>query len=124
MTSNLDYSFLSLSKLIDHNRLDRNHFNNFYHVFVTGKTNTNVSGSFVCQLAKFVLKFEQQAVSIHELFFFRWIVRGNVFFKVCNTLNNLVFANNEVFLTDLFQKLCVFVVSKQELCVLVCRSIR
>jgi hypothetical protein len=58
MTTNLNYALFGLTKLINHNRFDRNHFNHFYHVLITRKTYANMSGSFVSQLTEFILKFK------------------------------------------------------------------
>ena len=71
-------------------------------MFVASETNSNVCGRFVCQLPKFFLQFEQQTVGVHKFFFFCWVIWRYILFKVSYTLYNFVFANNEVFLTDLF----------------------
>jgi hypothetical protein len=43
-------------------------------MLVTGETDSNVGGSFVCQLPEFILQFEQQTVGVHELFFFGGVI--------------------------------------------------
>ena len=67
-------------------------------MLVTGETDSNVGGSFVCQLPEFILQFEQQTVGVHELFFFGGVIWRLILFKVGNTLNDFVFTNNVVFL--------------------------
>lgn len=110
MTTNLNNSIFCLAKLVDHEGFDRNHFNNLYHVFIAGETDTYMSCCLTGQLPKFLLQFKKQTMSIHEFFFFSRIVRLDIFFEMGNSLNDYVITNNMVFLTYLFEHLWILII--------------